>query len=162
MESFKVLRLGASEIAQHRDGLSLLAPVPVAMARLGLFDRSKAPAPGDYATISQIKEFSEKLDSTPGFVWMLTPANDRATQINAGRQYVRLQLAATQQGLVMQPLQQALQEYPEQQANRDAIHRLLGATERGHTVQMWARVGYAPAVELAPRRRLQDFIRPQA
>jgi hypothetical protein len=162
MESFKVLRLGASEIAQHRDGLSLLAPVPVALARLGLFDRSKAPAPGDYATISQIKEFSEKLDSTPGFVWMLTPANDRATQINAGRQYVRLQLAATQQGLVMQPLQQALQEYPEQQANRDAIHRLLGATERGHTVQMWARVGYAPAVELAPRRRLQDFIRPQA
>ena len=161
MESFKVLRVGATEIAQHRDGLSLLAPVPVALAKLGLFDRSKAPAPDDYATTSQIQEFSEKLDSTPGFVWMVTPDNDRATQVNAGRQYVRLQLAATQQGLAMQPLQQALQEYPEQQANREAIHRLLGATKPGHTVQMWARVGYAPAVEPAPRRRLQDFIRLQ-
>ena len=161
MESFKVLRVGAPEIAQHRDGLSLLAPVPVALAKLGLFDRSKAPAPDDYATTSQIQEFSEKLDSTPGFVWMVTPDNDRATQVNAGRQYVRLQLAATQQGLAMQPLQQALQEYPEQQANREAIHRLLGATKPGHTVQMLARVGYAPAVEPAPRRRLQDFIRLQ-
>lgn len=28
----------------------------------------------------------------------------------------------------------------------------------GETVQMWARVGYAPVVEPAPRRRLQDFI----
>jgi hypothetical protein len=96
VESFKVLRVGAPEIAQHRDGLSLLAAVPVALARLGLFDRSKVPTPNDYGATSQIKEFSEKLDSTPGFVWMVTPTNDRATQINAGRQYVRLQLAATQ------------------------------------------------------------------
>jgi hypothetical protein len=62
----------------------------------------------------------------------------------------------------MQPLQQALQEYTEQHANRDGIHRLLCATKIGHTVQMWDRVSFAPAVEPAPRRRLQDFIRPQA
>lgn len=156
------MRVGAQEIAKHRDGLSLLAPVPVALAKVGLFDRSKSPTPNDYATTSQIKEFSEKLDSTPGFDWMVTPDNERATHINAGRQYVPLQLAATEQSLAVQPLQQALQEYPEQQANRDAIHRLLVATKPGHTVQMWARVGYAPAVDPAPRRRLQDFIRPQA
>jgi hypothetical protein len=99
------MRVGAHEIAQRRNGLSLLAPVPVAMVRLGLFDRSRAPAPGDYATTSQIKEFSENLDSTRGFVGMVTPTNDRATQISAGRQYVPLQLAATEQGLAMQPLQ---------------------------------------------------------
>ena len=59
----------------------------------------------------------------------------------------------------MQPLSQALQEYPEQAQSYRAIHRLLGATQTGQTVQMWARVGYAPAVSPAPRRRLADFIR---
>lgn len=52
MESFDVLRVGSGEIAQHRDGLSLLAPVPVTLERLGLFDRSKPPSPDDYATTS--------------------------------------------------------------------------------------------------------------
>ena len=159
MESFDVLRVGQSEIAAHRDGLSLTAPMVVALNTLGLFDRSKAPAPGDYATTSQIEEFEGKLASTPGFWWMVTPANDRVTQVNAGRAYVRAQLAATAQGLAMQPLSQALQEYPEQKQTYADIHALAGAKAPDETVQMWARVGYAPAVEPAPRRRLKDFIR---
>ncbi|HNV59897.1 MAG TPA: twin-arginine translocation pathway signal protein [Rhodoferax sp.] len=159
MESFKLLRVGASEIAAHRDGLSMTSPMIVALDRLGLFDRSRAPAPDDYATTSQVKEFDAKLASTPGFAWMITADNTRATQINAGRAYARLQLAATAHGLGMQPLSQALQEYAEQQQPYAAIHALVGATEPGATVQMWARVGYAPAAEPAPRRRLRDFVR---
>jgi hypothetical protein len=159
MESFKVLRVGADEIAQHRDGLSLTDPLVVALDKLGLFDRSKAPAPDAYATTSQIRDFGNKLEATPGFVWMVTQGNDRVTQINAGRAYARVQLAATAQGLGMQPLSQALQEYPEQAQPYADIHALVGVTPPDQTVQMWARVGYAPAVEPAPRRRLDDFIR---
>lgn len=159
MESYKVLRVGSSEIARHRDGLSLTEPMPVALAALGLFDRSRAPAPGDYVTTSQIRDFDEKLQSTPAFLWINTAGNDRATQVQAGRAYARVQLAATAQGLAMQPLSQALQEYPEQQATYRAIHALAGATPTGQTVQMWARLGYALPVGPAPRRPLQDFIR---
>ena len=159
MESYRVLRIGASEIAAHRDGLSLADPMLVVLDRLGLFDRSKAPGPADYATTSQIKDFGKKLESTPGFLWMVTQGNDRVTQVNAGRAYARVQLAATAHGLSMQPLSQALQEYPEQQRPYAEIHALVGAARPGQTVQMWARVGYAPLVEPAPRRRLQDFIR---
>lgn len=158
MESFQVLRVGTAEIAAHRDGLSLTDPFVVALERLGLFDRSRAPGPDDYATTSQVKDFDAKLASTPGFVWMVSADNSRATQVQAGRAYARLQLAATAHGLGMQPLSQALQEYEEQQQPYAAIHALAGATRPGETVQMWARVGYAPAVEPAPRRRLQDFI----
>jgi hypothetical protein len=158
MESFDVLRVGASEIAAHRDGLSLTSPVVVTMERLGLFDRKQPPGPDDYATTSQIKEFDAKMSSTPGFLWMVTPGNDRVTQVQAGRAYVRVQLAATAQGLAMQPLSQALQEYAEQRQPYAQIHALTGATTPGATVQMWARVGYAPLVEPAPRRRLRDFI----
>lgn len=159
MESFNVLRVGASEIAAHRDGLSLTDPMVVVLDRLGLFDRSKAPGPGDYASTSQIKDFGKKLESTPGFLWMVTEGNDRATQVNAGRAYARVQLAATAQRLSMQPLSQALQEYAEQEKPYREIHALAGASGPGQTVQMWARVGYAPPTEPAPRRRLQDFIR---
>jgi hypothetical protein len=152
LESYKVLRVGAAEIEQHRDGLSLLDPMVVMLNRFGLFDRSKAPAPDSYPTTSQVQDFGKKLDSTPGFLWMVSAGNDRVTQIHAGRAYARVQLAATAHGVAMQPLQQALQEYPEQSGPYADIRHLLGAPQPDHTVQMWARVGYAPAVDPAPRR----------
>ncbi len=158
MESFKVLRVGPREIAQHRDGLSINTPMVRALTTLGLFDRSKAPAPDDSATTGQIKSFNEKIAATPAFFWMVTEGNDRKTQVNAGRAYARAQLAATAQGLVMQPLSQALQEYPEQAKPYADIHALLQAPSPRYTVQMWARLGYAPAVGPSPRRGLQAHL----
>ena len=87
-----------------------------------------------------------------------TEANDRATQVRAGRAYARAQLAATAHGLAMHPLQQALQEYPEQAPHYVAIHALLGAGGGRGTVQMWARLGYAPPVGPAPRRGVQAHV----
>ena len=155
MESYKVLRVGPAEIEQHRDGLYIRDPMVVLLNRVGLFDRSKAPAPDDYATTSQLDDFNKKLESTPGFLWMVTEGNDRVTQVNAGRAYARVQLAATAKGVSMQPLQQALQEYPEQAKPYADIRRLLNAPQPAQTVQMWARVGYAPPVDPAPRRGLE-------
>jgi len=157
LESYQVLRVGAAEISQHRDGIALMDPVVVAMARVGLLDRSQAPGPDDYATRSQVKNFDANLASTPGFLWMVTPDNARTTQVNAGRAYARVQLAATAQGVSLHPLQQALQEYPEQAGPFAAIRDLLGAGPG--TVQMWARAGYAPPVQPAPRRPLDAIIR---
>ena len=158
MESFDVMRVGAAEVLAHRDGLSVMDPMAVMAARLGLLDRSKAPAPDAFATTSQITDFAQKLESTLGFLWLVTDGNDRATQVNAGRAYVRVQLAASMHDVSMQPLSQALQEYPEQDKTYAGIHALAGAARPAQTVQMWARVGYAPPGETSPRRRLQDFI----
>jgi hypothetical protein len=158
LESLKVMRVGAAEVAQHRDGLTLLDPMVVMLDRLGLFDRSKAPAPDSFAIKGQIKDFGAKLESTPAFLWMVSAGNDRVTQVNAGRAYARVQLAATAQGLAMQPLQQALQEYPEVAQPYAEIHRLLQAPKAAETVQMWARVGYAAPVGPAPRRGLDAHI----
>jgi hypothetical protein len=158
LESFKVLRVGAAEVAEHRDGLSLMDPMVVWMNRLGLFDRSKAPGPDDFATTSQIEDFGKKIASTPGFLWMVSQGNDRVTQVDAGRAYARVQLAATAHGVVMQPLQQALQEYPEQARPYAAIRHLVEAPAPAQTVQMWARVGFAAPVQPAPRRGVDAHI----
>lgn len=154
MESYKVLRVGAAEVARHRDGLTVIDPMVETLVKLGLFDRSRAPAPDSYATRQQLEDFQAKLDSTPGFFWMVSQGNDRVTQVNAGRAYARVQLAATAAGLAVQPLQQALQEYPEQAGPYAAIRALVDAPEPATTVQMWARIGHAPPVPPAPRRGL--------
>lgn len=154
MESYRVLRIGAEEVARHRDGLTVIDPMVEALVKLGLFDRSRPPAPDSYATKQQLDEFQTKLASTPGFFWMVSEGNDRVTQVNAGRAYARVQLAATAAGLAVQPLQQALQEYPEQAGPYAAIRSLVDAPTPMYTVQMWARIGYAPAVSPAPRRGL--------
>ncbi len=158
LESLKVLRVGAAEIAQHRDGISLTDAKVVWLNRLGLFDRSKAPGPTDFATTSQIEDFRQKIATTPGFFWMVSEGNSRRTQVGAGRAYARVQLAATGLGLAMQPLQQALQEYPEQAGPYAEIRRLLDAPQPAQTVQMWARVGHAEPVAPAPRRGLAAHV----
>jgi hypothetical protein len=150
--------VGASEIAKYRDGISINDPFLSLLVRLGLFDRSKAPKPDDSATVDQIENFNKNLESTPGFLWMITEGNGRIEQINAGRAYVRVQLSGTDYGISMQPLQQALQEYPEQQATYKEIHNFLDAPSPRYTVQMWTRLGYGPQIEPAPRRGLDAHI----
>lgn len=159
LESYRLLRIGAAEVAQHRDGLTLMDPKIVALTRLGLFDRSVAPAADDRAVRGQIEQFDAHLATTPAFLWLRTEANDRATQVNAGRAYARVQLAATAAGVFMQPLSQALQEYPEVKGPYDRIHALLGNGTPPGTVQMWARVGFAPPIAPAPRRGVDAIIR---
>jgi hypothetical protein len=128
------------------------------LSAVGLFDRSKPPAPTDTAVTSQISDFKAKMKATPAFFWMVTQGNCRKTQINTGRAYVRAQLAATRHGLSMQPLSQALQEYPEQRETHTRIHQLVDAPAPGNTVQMWMRLGYAPPVGPSPRRGVEAHI----
>ena len=73
-------------------------------------------------------------------------------------QILRAQLAATANGLSMQPISQALQEYPEQARTYADIHNLLEAPAPRFTVQMWARLGHAPVIEPSPRRGLDAHI----
>lgn len=158
MESMNVLRIGPDEISRHRDGISINDPMLRAINAMGLFDRTRAPGADDAGTRSQIDTFNAGIDSTPAFFWLVTEGNDRTTQVNAGRAWVRAQLAATAHGLSMHPLSQALQEYPEVQPLYREIHERLDAPAPRYTVQMWARLGHAPAVGPAPRRGLQPLI----
>ncbi len=158
LETYKVLRVGAREIAKHRDGIAINSSFLSLIVRLGLFDRSKAPQADDAAIVDQIENFNKNLETTPGFLWMITEGNSRRIQVKAGRAYVRVQLAATAYGISMQPLQQALQEYAEQQVPYSDIHNLLNAPSPKYTVQMWARLGYGPQIEPAPRRGIEAHI----
>ena len=162
MESMHLLRVGSREIAQYRDGIAIDSPLLVTLAKLGLLDRNQFPAPDSQATQSQIKSFDAITASTPAYLWLVTEGNRRAQQIDAGRAYLRVSLAATAAGLALHPNEQSLQEYPQVAAPYQAIHQLLDAPSPRFTVQMLARTGYLPAHTAAqapaPRRGLQAHL----
>ena len=161
MESVRLIRIGGPEIDRYRDGISISDPMLVTLSALGLFDRSKPPAPGSPAMTTQISDFDQITASTPAYLWIVTEGNERPQQVAAGRAYVRATLAATGHGLSTHPNEQSLQEYPQVAKEYRDIHKLL-TPQGGQTVQMLARLGRsAPglaALAPAPRRGLAALI----
>jgi hypothetical protein len=157
-ESVKVYRITAAEILKHRDGLSFHGPFFWSMHALGLFSQERALA-GDATARQQAFDFiNPALAHTPAFAWIVTSANDRRAQLAAGAAYVRANLKATEIGLAMQPLSQALEEFAEMLPVLAEHKRAVGAPDSS-TVQMFFRLGRAATVEPSPRRALDDIIR---
>jgi hypothetical protein len=163
MESIRLVRVGPNEILQNRDGISINTAFVRTVNALGMFDRTQPPAPGSAADKNALARYEGYSKSAMGFVW-ITGSNTRADQIEAGRAYVRLQLQATEQGIGMHPLSQALQEFPEMKPYYEQVHQLVlnqGAprSPQDATVQMLCRIGYTPSPATAtPRRALEKFI----
>ncbi len=157
-ESIKVMRIGADEIAENPDGIDLHGPMFWWLKNLGLMTEEKAMTPGTIAYQGGIDYALGWAGATPSFGWISTNGNDRATQVAAGRAYVRLNLQATASGVAMHPVSQLLQEYPEM---TDLQRQFYEATEtpRQRTVQMLFRLGYADQPAPTPRRPLDALLR---
>jgi hypothetical protein len=157
-ESIKVFRITGEEIAKHRDGLSFHGPLFWWLNATGLFTRERGMSRDAFMRQQTLENIDPQLANSPAFAWIVTATNDRRAQLAAGAAYLRVNLAATAQGLAMQPLSQALQEFPEMLPLLAEHKRALGLPE-SDTVQMFFRIGRASPVEPAPRRKLSDIIR---
>lgn len=164
MESIHLTRVGPSEILRHRDGISLNDWTVRALHALGQFDRSAPPAQGSSAYKAMMSRFEGLSRTSMGFVW-LSAKNRRTDQILCGRAYVRLQLKATELGLGVHPMSQALQEFPEMASYYAQAHRLLlgrsaPTSVDEETLQMFCRLGHTgKPVPATPRRPIASFVR---
>ncbi|MEI7870905.1 MAG: twin-arginine translocation pathway signal protein [Alphaproteobacteria bacterium] len=156
-ESIDVVRIGAAEIAAHRDGISLKGPMIWALRQAGQMTPDQAMTPGTLAWNGGRDYVMAGYASAHAFGWITSTDNTRQTQIAVGRAFVRLQLAATALGVALQPHSQTLQEYPEMADLRAAMHRQTG-TPDGATLQMFFRLGYAGDPGPSPRRALSSFV----
>lgn len=156
-ESIDRLRVGADAIAAQPDGIELHGPFFWWLAKLGLMTPEKATTPGTMAWQGGIDYALGWARATPAFGWLTTAANDRVSQIEAGRAYVRLNLKATELGVAMHPVSQVLQEYPEMAGLQREFLTALGIPT-GQTVQMLFRLGYCEPVPPSPRRRLDALL----
>ncbi len=157
-ESVDLMRIGADQVDANPDGLILAGPKMEALKLIGLLDRAALANPSSTAFKTGLDMQREICCSIPALIWITTPGNTRIEQLEAGRRYVRANLRATQAGLAMHPLSQSLQEYPEMKHAFADIHRTLGA-KTGERVQMLARMGYASAIDPAPRWPLETHLR---
>ena len=158
LESAHLMRIGPSEINQHRDGISITGAMPRLAAAVGLFDRFELPTRGS-SNFQRVMERWATYETGSGYLWLASRGNSRSAQVLAGRAYVRTHLQATALGIHMHPLSQALQEFAAVKPQYEAVHQLLGFDPATHTVQMLARVGYGqtPATP-SPRRDLQGLM----
>jgi hypothetical protein len=157
-ETVELLRVGASEVQKHRDGLELVGPLYWWLKQFGMLSVEEQMRRGGTARETAMAFLDDDAASTPGFGWIATDANTREMQLRAGRMYVRLNLAALRDGFAMAPWSQVLQEFPEMAKTQASFKTLIGAAP-GTTVQMLFRLGYAEPPGPKPRRALDDIIR---
>jgi hypothetical protein len=148
-ESVDLFRIGAREVDANPDGIDFSGPMFEALGRTGLFTREASLDPTSMPSRTAIDLVTQNMQTGMAYLWQVTPGNSRSEQIVAGQDWVRMNLAATALGLGMQPLSQALQEFPEMAELYAQVHDRLAPG--GGTVQMWARLGYGPAVPRSPR-----------
>lgn len=150
MESVELTRIGRAEIEANPDGISLAGPLMEGLGLVGLVSRDSMADPSSMGFQSMMDAMKPPFDTAMGFFWIATEDNDRQAQIAAGRAYVRANLAATGEGVAVQPLSQALQEFPEMAASYDELAAELAAPA-GMRVLMFVRTGYAAPVKGSPR-----------
>lgn len=155
MESVDVMRIGPSEVARYRDGLSMEGPMLGALNMAGIMTRETLADPNSQAFRQGLDMYRPLAASARAFAWIANDGQSREGEIAAGRAYMRLALQAEALGLAIHPWSQALQEYPEMEDLFDEVHGLIGGGQR---LQMLVRVGYAGQVVAAPRRGLAPLL----
>jgi hypothetical protein len=148
-ESVEVFRIGRREVDANPDGLEFHGPAFEAMRLFGLFTRAAAMDPDSTAFRQGRTATTAPIATAMAHIWTVTSDNTRATQIAAGRDWLRLNLACMAEGVGFHPLSQALQEYPEMAEVYDTVHARFAPA--GGTVQMLCRLGYGPEIGPTPR-----------
>lgn len=156
-ESIDLTRIGRAEIEANPDGISLAGPLLEGLSVAGLLSREAMADPTSSGFQSMLSAQKPQFDTAIAFFWIVTEANDRRSQLEAGRSYLRANLAATGLGISMQPFSQALQEYPEMASSFAELESELAPAE-GARVQMFARLGYAASPQPSPRWPLSTRI----
>lgn len=157
-ESVDLMRIGRSEIEANPDGIVLQGALIEALNLVGIVTRESIDDPSSSSFQMGLDMFDEAAMTAMGFVWINTAGNDRLAQIDAGRAYMRVSLQAAADGLAMQPMSQALQEYSAMAPFYETVHNKL-ADRAGERVQMLARLGYAKFADPAPRWPLETRLK---
>ncbi len=157
-ESIDLMRIGRAEIDANPDGIALRGAFLETLNMIGLLSREELADPASQSYQMGLDMIEKGAMASMGFVWITTATNDRRAQIESGRAYMRVALHVAGEGLAMQPMSQALQEYSAMAPYYETIHDTL-TNQAGERVQMLARLGYARNVDPAPRWPLATRIK---
>ena len=148
-ESIDLMRIGNRAVARNPDGIDMGGIQMGLLKMTGIVSHAGLNEKGSQAYNIGIDLYRDIIHSARGFAWITAPENTRLSQLDAGRNWVRMNLAAQQIGLCIHPLSQVLQEFPEMRDAYQAIHAELSA--KTGVVHMLGRLGYAKFPAASPR-----------
>ncbi|GAB5454302.1 MAG: nitroreductase family protein [Henriciella sp.] len=149
-ESVDLMRIGNREVVENPDGIDM-GGMPMGLFKMaGIINRKDLDTPGSMAYNEGLKMYDPIIHSAQGFVWIKAEENTRVSQLEAGQAWVRMNLAAQQNGICVHPLSQILQEFPEMAEPYEAIRAELGVQPNG-VIHMLGRVGYTKFPAASPR-----------
>lgn len=160
-ESRKWFRV-KGDIAAKRDGINLRVGGTKPGFNLWLTETLLHGYPknlwhSEYSIKGVLKGHYEKVMSSKGVVIFKTSTNNLIDWIKCGQDYARFQLAAYDQGFVMNPLSQVLQEYASMKKLYDQFNQMM-QVEDPAKVQMAVRIGRSKPLEYSYRRDPNDLI----
>ncbi len=156
-ETTMLTRIGADEINQKPDGVSLHGVFMETLGATGVLTREKYATKGTMAFNGGLSFYNDLIESAPSFGWLYSDGNSRKAQIQAGMDWIRLNLASTKLGIAMHPLSQTLQEFPEMSELYKTTHQTLDVTQP-NTLQGLFRFGFADTPKAAPRWPLRSIL----
>lgn len=153
-ESARLMRIGARAIDTKPDGIALSGPLVELLARTGMMTNAGMAIPGSASAKMGDDFYFGLTDTAQGFAWLATTGNRRTDQLVAGAAWLRLHLAATAEGIAIQPLSQVLQEFPAMTALLAEAHATLDVAAPAR-LQGLFRLGEAPTPAESPRWPLE-------
>jgi len=161
LETIKMFRFNDQEIQQYRDGFGLSHAGVSGMKKMfaETFFLNRTSTEKDTTSFAkQSVDITQSIAlSTSTFALLSTTGNSRLQQVQAGRDYCRLNLTTTSMGLAQHPMSQVLQEYDDMNILQKQFkqHFNIGSQD---TVQMLVRLGKTEKTEHTPRRLIRDLL----
>jgi hypothetical protein len=155
-------RFSDRELEEKRDGFGLAQGGSEGISKwfveTFVLNRSRAADPAGAFARGAIDQTGVQASSAPAFAALISSTNTRLEQVLLGRAFARIHLTASRLGLAMQPLSQALEEYPQMASLQMRLKQTLKVAD-GQTVQMLFRLGHAVPTKFGPRRDVAALIR---
>ena len=154
-ESIDLMRIGNRAVVENPDGIDLGGLSMGLMKMAGIIGPEALDTPGSQAYEIGVEMYRDIVHSAKGFAWVTADENTRVSQLEAGKTWVRMNLAAQHAGLCIHPLSQVLQEFPEMAEPYMAIRQELGLPDGG-VIHMLGRIGYTKFPKPSPRWPLES------
>ncbi len=157
LEQIRITRFGEEQVEASPDGIDLLGTGAEAAIAADTLNAVTLEDPDSAASHDATTLYRSLCDTAQAYVWMSTPGNSRHDQLNAGRDWLRIHLKATELGLSFDPQSPTLNSYPEIAPLARRMHETL-EVPAGRRLQMLSRLGYAaqspPAARWAVETRI--------
>ncbi|MCP4325828.1 MAG: twin-arginine translocation pathway signal protein [Psychromonas sp.] len=161
LETIKMFRFNDQEVEKYRDGFGLehagVTGLKKTLLETFFLDREKTEKDSSTFAQQSVDITSSVALSTSTFALLLSEGNSRLQQVQAGRDYCRLNLTTTAMGVAQHPMSQVLQEYDDMKQLQAEFKDHFNINSQ-HTVQMLVRLGRAEKTAHTPRRLVSNLL----